>query len=1505
MVPGQYINAPNGASAAHGARGESGRRMLVRDHHRLIFECTEKLLSNPKHTHAMRERAQSYRMLGDDDAALADYETLLALEPNNVDALFYRGTILEKRRDVEDAIRCYTAVLELEPQHHKALYNRAVCYSAKGSFQQAIEDFNAALQLDQEASKGDRRLQQQQMPNPFPSTMTTPLAAILGDHPPPEHASSQPQPPSRQQQQQPQHHVSADGMGFPHTTSFPDLSASGWDRRNSTASPWSTTPFSTTPGSLDEDAGTTADPSAIASVGAAALDEVCGDASGSLTPGSFFNPVHRKASCGSFGKRERGNEGAAAANNAGPQQPSVAVGNDETQPMQAQGLQAVPPMDSPVASVGAAGSAAAAPQGASLEAASALVREHAPRVSHNPEPRREPLEQDGNHADQRRQQLHQQHRRRLGPGSSGICERAGSRGGSNGSLHDSLGSWLEQQPSGGMVRASPELSGCVASPQGQLSSGEVTQEDSVGGGGAASEASGCGSAVGGQLPAQGQSSQSRLQQGHRQPQLPGRHQQQLQGNVEKPDAAGQVHGQDLQGPGGTRQEQREQRELSQMPVAMQAHTFLQQSKDTYHHDQLRHHQTASAAAAAAAGATASSVFGRLQGLHHPQQQRSQAPLRQHPQEQQPQPPLLQPHSHVGDGGSAGFLSAGKGHELRSPSPFERILHSDCSSGGTGSRNTPVTHSRETYALSQSQHYHHQQHEALAGEPRAHRQGQYLMAGQHGRVAGPNEPAASSQQQSHEARQYPQGNMGVDSSDSCGDVSSDSHAASSSSSAFPVKQRQQEQQLSGNQHPQQQQSTVAQVRRQLHGGDVSSERRNGGGAAANGTVMEAAAVGTAFDPWVVDGMSAALEMSRPSTSSSGTSDATDPGNRNKVLEQYNARAFALRQQGKLLEALREYTRALEVDPCHFKTLFNRGFTYDRLGDLAAAVEDYTQALVADPHSSYAYYNRGITRDRLQDFAGAVEDFTVAIRLEPTNADFYHNRGFALRKQGLFEAAIQDYTAAIQLNPSHCRAYYNRAFCHDRLNHVQQAIDDYTRALEMEPNNATALHNRGSLHERNGRSDLAIQDFNRAIAADPGCAQSYNARGVLLQSCGRLEEALQDLDAAIALMQPPSATVFRNRAQARRELGDHEGAVQDLTRAITLDPSDLLSYSRRAHCYRRMGQFESAIRDYTRAITLSPRNAKLHTIRAYCYAMMGWFGEAVADYDVVLALEPGNSHAMYNRSIALEKLGGALDRAAASAAASGTMLSGVGGGGGAASADQQRRRRLSERIAPSSANSRSQGGPPSLALQLQQQLQLQEQQQQSHQNRQQHQQAWAYNEGRLLAQSLPATAGACHSEPSMHRFGGVKPSTVAAVAAALAGNGTPPSWFPGAAATAAVATTGPHTSNRSQVPSYSPHSSATTGGSSGADGSATGGGGSSCGSAAAPVASRQCHSMHQQQHYQHHQQQHYYQQQQQHYQQQQHQQQGMRPQSQSQQWHALPNGSGNGGRSRTPHRAVAVP
>lgn len=54
-----------------------------------------------------------------------------------------------------------------------------------------------------------------------------------------------------------------------------------------------------------------------------------------------------------------------------------------------------------------------------------------------------------------------------------------------------------------------------------------------------------------------------------------------------------------------------------------------------------------------------------------------------------------------------------------------------------------------------------------------------------------------------------------------------------------------------------------------------------------------------------------------------------GCRNQAVDLHHSHGLAYRKQGNYIAAIEEYTRALALDPNHFKSYFNRGFSYDKV------------------------------------------------------------------------------------------------------------------------------------------------------------------------------------------------------------------------------------------------------------------------------------------------------------------------------------------------------------------------------------------------------------------------------------------------------------------------------------------------------------------------------------------------------------------------------------------------
>ncbi len=94
-----------------------------------------------------------------------------------------------------------------------------------------------------------------------------------------------------------------------------------------------------------------------------------------------------------------------------------------------------------------------------------------------------------------------------------------------------------------------------------------------------------------------------------------------------------------------------------------------------------------------------------------------------------------------------------------------------------------------------------------------------------------------------------------------------------------------------------------------------------------------------------GMRPAAETQRPPPGAA--SRVSSPGAA-VPADEHHAQGYGMRKKGDFAGAVAEYTKALELDPTHFKALFNRAFSYDKASCMRASYNDghgLLQALLA--------------------------------------------------------------------------------------------------------------------------------------------------------------------------------------------------------------------------------------------------------------------------------------------------------------------------------------------------------------------------------------------------------------------------------------------------------------------------------------------------------------------------------------------------------------------------------
>jgi tetratricopeptide (TPR) repeat protein len=88
--------------------------------------------------------------MGHKEEAIASYERAIAIQPQDISALYDQGLTLYELCRYSEAIASYTKALRLQPNTAIFWYNIACCYALQSQVEQAIENLQQAINLSPE-----------------------------------------------------------------------------------------------------------------------------------------------------------------------------------------------------------------------------------------------------------------------------------------------------------------------------------------------------------------------------------------------------------------------------------------------------------------------------------------------------------------------------------------------------------------------------------------------------------------------------------------------------------------------------------------------------------------------------------------------------------------------------------------------------------------------------------------------------------------------------------------------------------------------------------------------------------------------------------------------------------------------------------------------------------------------------------------------------------------------------------------------------------------------------------------------------------------------------------------------------------------------------------------------------------------------------------------------------------------------------------------------------------
>lgn len=145
-----------------------------------------------------------------------------------------------------------------------------------------------------------------------------------------------------------------------------------------------------------------------------------------------------------------------------------------------------------------------------------------------------------------------------------------------------------------------------------------------------------------------------------------------------------------------------------------------------------------------------------------------------------------------------------------------------------------------------------------------------------------------------------------------------------------------------------------------------------------------------------------------------------------------------------------------------------------------------------------------------------------------------------------------------------------------------------------------------------------------------AEYYYNEGIEKYNANDFQGAIEDFSQAIFL-NPKYSCAYNDRGDARYELGDYQAALEDYTKSIEINPNDELIYYNRGLANYDLGNKQAAIEDYTRAIQINPKYESAYFKRSIARGDLEDNLAAIEDYTQLIQINPNDGSYYYIRGL----------------------------------------------------------------------------------------------------------------------------------------------------------------------------------------------------------------------------------------------------------------------------------
>lgn len=391
---------------------------------------------------------------------------------------------------------------------------------------------------------------------------------------------------------------------------------------------------------------------------------------------------------------------------------------------------------------------------------------------------------------------------------------------------------------------------------------------------------------------------------------------------------------------------------------------------------------------------------------------------------------------------------------------------------------------------------------------------------------------------------------------------------------------------------------------------------------------------------------------------------------KKDKQYRAFAYIVRSEVYVgLEekdkALADLTSAIKETPDNADVYEKRADLYYYMGKYDLADKDYQKIISIDPGSVMGYMGIGRNANAEKRYNEAIEQFNYVTRLASEYSSGYSFRAESYLGLQQYDKAIDDIIKALDIdgdnkafhlmqeaadsamvplvaklkvqtakNPNNEYWLYCLGVVHERTDAYKKAIEYYTSCYDKDASDVVA-YRISQCYSEMGNFTLALEHIDNAIALDSTDYDYVMEKADLLYESGNAKDAIIELG-KYTNHYPDYFYGYYRRGWFKDNSKDTDGAIEDYTMSIVLQPNYAYAYLGRGDMYTLKGDKKSAEADYRKVIELDtiPSN---NSCAQYAYWVLGQKEEAIEFMDKMISNAPDNMGNYYDAACLYSRMG----------------------------------------------------------------------------------------------------------------------------------------------------------------------------------------------------------------------------------------------------------------------------